>query len=56
MIGDKLEGGNYEMWELGYERKDMSMDIDVVGSSENDMRLVECIVDEGLGSRGYIRG
>ena len=32
------------------------MDIDVVGSSENDMRLVECIVDEGLGSRGYIRG
>lgn len=55
IIGDKLEAGNYQMSEFPYETKDITIDIHLVATTQNDMRLLHSILHEALPTRGYIR-
>lgn len=55
IIGDKLEGGNYQASEFPYETKDITLDIHLVSNTQADMRLLHSIMYEALPSRGYVR-
>ncbi len=55
IIGDKLEGGNYQASEFPYETKDITLDIHLVSNTQADMRLLHNIMYEALPSRGYVR-
>ncbi|MBD4337030.1 hypothetical protein GUH15_13360, partial [Xanthomonas citri pv. citri] len=43
------------MSEFPYETKDITIDIHLVATTQNDMRLLHSILHEALPTRGYIR-